>query len=539
MQTPGPPKTAIVPVSSATIVIRPKNPSTTTSPSTSVPNEVSPAKRMKYASETSVSQQPSTSVAPGTITVDPNRVFPIIRQTPGRPTLFRPPNVVFPRSANVLNNGTTRYAVPFTTQSSGNPTRPYYGNPSFKTSRDRPQLHTFTRPTTSVIRLVTTTNDLKPEEINMQNHTGSSAVIANGMHSLDETAISKVPKEGDTLTNGVINSINQETTTTLLTPLTSMSQNSGTSIQFSTSFPSSLSSSSSDAQQQQMISIRPHSFPPNSTMITISSKPTSSLYQVVNTPSSHVFMQNNNNNPQQIVQTAIPLMLHTVSATNFSTTSPTIPSQPSIINLPLIPPQNTPTTISVEKRVKEIIKFQKSNGNIKFKDIPLPLDEPMEGSYSSSNNEFNSLHGDEQSLSKEATVSQEENLQTGEEKPKTDSLQKLPLNEQSETFPKNSIPQQEVVVNGIDPHISSTTESVKSYKNNGHQQQPQESLALSLTLSPSRPLPPSSSSPTSSLESNANSTIINLPIEESQILLSNVSQNPSIEKNAPPTPTST
>uniref|UniRef100_A0AC34FTD1 ENT domain-containing protein n=1 Tax=Panagrolaimus sp. ES5 TaxID=591445 RepID=A0AC34FTD1_9BILA len=554
--TCGTPKTAIIPVSPATIVIRPRNnASTSTSPSTSVAtnvvvNEISPAKRMRFSSETSSSQ---TTVVSGTIATDPSRVFPVIRQT-GRPTLFRPPNVVFPRSANVLNNGTARYAIPFTTQSSGNPTRPYYGNPSFNNrptvSRERPQLHTFSRPTTSVIRLVTT--DIKTEE---SATAVAGSIITNGMRSrsIDESiTVSKTELKEDEppLSNGII--INQESVNTAASnivsslPLnSSMSQN----IQFSTSFPSTISSStlsSSDNNNTvaggttQMISLRPH-FPLSSTNIqqqnststttminlqamTYSTKPsTTSLYQVVN--ATPTFMQNIS--PQQLVQTAIPVMLHTVGTSNFTTTSTFPTQQPSS--------SSTPTMINLSmkqsgiKSNKEKV-VQKSNGSQRsssLKDIPLPENDDdaidMNSSYSS-NESFeippppppppeDEGQGQSSSSILETTVPPEDPSHLSEpshHRTKMHHLQEQRQQQQSEP---------EVVINGVDPHISASHQSMVNKNHSSSSYHFATAVAAPIPL----PIPiPSSLSPSNS---DANSLFNLLPVEESQNLLLNVSQS--------------
>uniref|UniRef100_A0AC35GEN4 ENT domain-containing protein n=1 Tax=Panagrolaimus sp. PS1159 TaxID=55785 RepID=A0AC35GEN4_9BILA len=482
----GTPKTAIIPVSSATIVIRPRNPSTATSPSTSianVANEISPPKRMRFSSETSSSQ---TTVVSGPIQTDPNRVFPVIRQM----FIFR----------NVLNNGTPRFTVPFTTQASGNPTRPYYGNPSFNNraavSRDRPQLHTFTRPTTSVIRLVT--NDNKAEEI----QPGS----VNGMRSRSTEEITVTKKEGEPLINGITHdSVAQ-------TPLTSMSQNTSVAnIQFSTSFPPITTTTETAAQ---MISLRPH-FPLSTNIqspqtminlqtVTYSTKPTSSLYQVVN--ATPTFMQNMSST--QVVQTAIPVMLHTVSTSNFTTNQP-------ILNVPIRQP-----TFSISKPIKE--KIHKSNGNQNINDIPLPeADDSIDMNSSYSSNESFEIppppppppenEGQSSSIPETATVP-----------PEDPSHQLSESQHQNYLNSESTIPQPEVVINGVDHHISASHQSIVN--TNSYQQHLFSVAPISSSSSSISP-PPSNSD-----DANSSSTNL-LPVEESQIL--NVSQT------APTTTTNT
>uniref|UniRef100_A0AC34R7I3 ENT domain-containing protein n=2 Tax=Panagrolaimus sp. JU765 TaxID=591449 RepID=A0AC34R7I3_9BILA len=133
-------------VNPPTIVIRPRTNSTS-----SIISETSPAKKIRFDNSSNV---PVSNIS------TPTSMVPTMIQVsrPGRPTTFKPPNVVFPRATSALSNGTPRcYAVP---QPSGNPTRPYYGNPIYGTRppivrHDRPQLHTFSRPaTTSFIRFV-------------------------------------------------------------------------------------------------------------------------------------------------------------------------------------------------------------------------------------------------------------------------------------------------------------------------------------------------------------------------------------------------
>uniref|UniRef100_A0A914YCV7 ENT domain-containing protein n=1 Tax=Panagrolaimus superbus TaxID=310955 RepID=A0A914YCV7_9BILA len=561
--TVGAPKTAIVPVSPATIVIRPRNnASTSTSPSTNlatnvVANEISPAKRMRFSSETSSSQ---TTVLSGSIPSDPNRVFPGIRQT-GRPTLFRPPNVVFPRSANVLNNGTARYAIPFTTQSSGNPTRPYYGNPSFTNrptvSRDRPQLHSFSRPTTSVIRLVTT--EIKTEE--SVTTAAAATIMQNGIRSrsIDETTVSKIGvKEDETLSNGIVINNNQESTanTALSLPLTSMSQK----IHFSTSFPSTtISSTSSDNTSSsssagigtgtQMISLRPH-FPLStatntiqnqSTMInlqtvTYSTKPTTSLYQVVN--ATPTLMQSFS--PQQLVQTAIPVMLHTVTNSNFTaapipTPPPPPPSSSTMINLPMSDPPSSATESGTKSNPEKIV--QKSNGtqSSNIIDIPLPDNDDatidMNSSYSS-NESFeippppppppeDVINEDSSML--ETTVPPEDPSHPFE--PSHNHTRLHHFQEQQSV----SISEPEIVINGVDPHISASHQSMIN-KNHSSSSSSYQQFVVSAA-----PIPSSSSSSLSPSNSDANSSNL-LPVEESQNLLLNVSQS----SNAPtPAPTIT
>uniref|UniRef100_A0A7E4ZYC4 ENT domain-containing protein n=1 Tax=Panagrellus redivivus TaxID=6233 RepID=A0A7E4ZYC4_PANRE len=183
------PKSAIVPTSA--IVIRPRANSISSSspgnPQSTPPQvpviEASPAKRMRYVSETNsnaaagaVNSSPSTSTAgpsgsgtsisgQSTPVASTSAGIPIVRHTTGRPTLFRPPNVVFPRASNALNNGNPRYVVPYNPQTGGSPSRPYYPNTTFtprgRTS-DRPVLLSLTRnpsPQTTVRFVSPTLND--------------------------------------------------------------------------------------------------------------------------------------------------------------------------------------------------------------------------------------------------------------------------------------------------------------------------------------------------------------------------------------------
>jgi len=147
-----PSNASLVPGNPPTIVIRPRTNSTASANQSVM--ETSPAKRMRYMSDSSNNAAVSGN-STNTTTVPTIFSVPV---RPGRPTTFRPPNVVFPRAASVLSNG-ARYTVPFS-QSSGNPTRPYYGNPGYVNrpaiiGRERPQLHSFARPPTgSVIRFL-------------------------------------------------------------------------------------------------------------------------------------------------------------------------------------------------------------------------------------------------------------------------------------------------------------------------------------------------------------------------------------------------
>ena len=88
-----PSNASLVPGNPPTIVIRPRTNSTASANQSVM--ETSPAKRMRYMSDSS--NNPAVSGNSTNTTTVPTIFSVPVR--PGRPTTFRPPNVVFPRAA--------------------------------------------------------------------------------------------------------------------------------------------------------------------------------------------------------------------------------------------------------------------------------------------------------------------------------------------------------------------------------------------------------------------------------------------------------